>query len=198
MDATLRQFNISTLRQSYNIAVLDEVDMIVASDGFVVRANWGKHPRLQGVQVPHIDAKHIHSKPTFRMAFRTQRCVILIDSYYTWKDKTRKPVRVVCEQGPMLVPAVFYKTLNETYAFTIISTTARSVLQEHSDVEPVLFNMDQSRKWLDFLPVTQVIKLLQDIEQLNLHTHPVSQKIYVKGFDHKSLHIQQQDQILLF
>lgn len=186
------------LTQSYHLDVLDPVNMLVANDGFLVRGLWGMSPVSEEVNLPMIDFRQVHVKPTFRMAFRTQRCIILADSYYTWKDKIRKPIRVHLEQGIMFLPAIYFKTRSDDYGFTMISRPARKSLREYCDAEPVVFDRDVAFRWLDFLPVGEVIKILQTVLPRPFKTHNVSQKIFIKGFNGKVLHQSHPDQVLLF
>lgn len=188
----------SSLTQCYLLDVADPVNMLVARDGFVVKGLWGASPVSEELSIPLTDYRQVHVKSTFRMAFRTQRCIILADSYYTWKGSSRKPLRVHFEKEIMFFPAIYFKTKFEDYGFTIISRPARKSLREHSEVEPVVFNREQALKWLDFLPVAEVIKVLHTCLPKPFKTHNVSQKVFVKGFNSKILHESQADQILLF
>lgn len=187
------------LTHSYHIDLLDSVNMLIAQDGFLVKGCWGASPKSDQINLPLIDFRQVHVKPTFRLSFRTQRCIILSDSYYVWRDSERRPVRVYLQGDIMFYPAVYFKTQNDQYGFTIISRPSRKSLREFCDHEPVIFDHDRAWKWLDFLPVAQVIKVLQTTLPIPLKTHLVSQKIFVKGFNSKVLHqTQQEGQVLLF
>jgi putative SOS response-associated peptidase YedK len=188
----------SSITHSYAIDQLDSVNMVVADDGFMVKGIWGANPSSDQFKWPFIDYKQVHVKPTFRMAFRTQRCIIIADSYYTWKDSARNPVRVVLAEGMMLIPAIYFKTQKSDYGFTIITRPIRKSLRDYADFEPLIFGHERARSWLDFLPVSQVIKTLHTTLPIPFDTHIVSQKIFVKGFNSKILHEKEQTQPSLF
>jgi len=191
----------SPLTQSYNIDLLDCSNMLIASDGFMLEAKWGASPTSDDLTMPFIDFRQVHVKPTFRMSFRTQRSIVIADSFYTWKNSEMKPIRVHLENGLMFFPAIYFKTNNGTFGFTIITRSSRKSLRNFGDVEPVIFDQQSAFEWLDFLPVAQVIKLLQTTLPIPLTNHIASQKIMVKGFNGKVLHEthqEQQQQQLLF
>ncbi|MCB0686736.1 MAG: SOS response-associated peptidase family protein, partial [Saprospiraceae bacterium] len=190
----------SPITQSYNIDLLDPVNMLIAPDGFMLEANWGSSLSSDEINIPFVDFKQVHVKPSFRLSFRTQRSIVIADSFYAWKNSDRKPIRVYLpEEGLMFLPAIFFKAKNGSFGFTLITRPSRKSLRDFSDVEPVIFDHETSLKWLDFLPVTQVIKLLQTTLPQPLSNHIVSQKIFVKGFNGKVLHEPpQHEQALLF
>lgn len=187
------------LTHSYHIDLLDSVNMLIAQDGFLLKGSWGVSPKSDQINLPLIDFRQVHVKPTFRLSFRTQRCIILADSYYVWKDSERRPIRVFRKDDIMLFPAIYFKTQTDQYGFTIISRPCRKSLRNFCDHEPVIFDLERSWKWLDFLPVAQVIKILQTTLPIPLNTHIASQKIFVKGFNSKVLHqAPKEEQVLLF
>ncbi len=184
----------SPLTQSYNIDLLDSSNMLIASDGFMLEAKWGASPASDDLTMPFIDFRQVHVKPTFRMSFRTQRSIVIADSFYAWKSSDRKPIRVYLEDGLMFFPAIYFKIADGSFGFTIMTRSARKSLRNFCDVEPVIFNHEAAIQWLDFLPVAQVIKLLQTTLPVPFKNHVVSQKILVKGFNGKVLHEKQQEQ----
>ena len=188
----------SAISHSYVVEQLEKLNMVVAKDGFLVEGRWAINPGSDQFNLPFIDFKQVHVKPTFRMAFRTQRCIILADSYYTWKESDRKPIRVYIEGKPMLIPAIYYKTNNEEYGFTLITRNVRKSLRDYADIEPVVFTIEKALSWLDFLPVAQVIKILQTTLPVPFSNHIVTQKIFVKGFNNKILHQPENIQPMLF
>ncbi|MCB0667754.1 MAG: SOS response-associated peptidase family protein [Saprospiraceae bacterium] len=186
------------LEQSYCIDVLDQVNTLIASDGFMLPAKWGLSPSSDEIKMPFIDFRQVHVKPSFRLSFRTQRSIVIADSFYAWHDSKRRPLRLHLHDALMFFPAIYFKTGDGSFGFTIISRPSRKSLREYSDLEPVIFDRESALKWLDFLPVTQVIKLLQTTLPVPFENHLVSQKIFVKGFSGKVLHEPHQEQALLF
>lgn len=188
----------SPIEQNYCIDLRDPVNMLVASDGFMLQAKWGLSPASEEIQMPFIDFRQVHVKPSFRLSFRTQRSIVISDSFYAWRDSKRRPVRLYLEEGLLFMPAIYFKVPDGSFGFTLISRPSRNSLREYSDIEPVIFNIETALRWLDFLPVAQVIKLLQTTLPVPLKSHLVSQKIFVKGFSGKVLHEPHQEQALLF
>lgn len=186
------------LTQSYNIDLHDTINMLIAPDGFMLEAKWGCSPNSDDINMPFIDFRQVHVKPSFRLSFRTQRSIIISDSIYSWRESERKPVRIYLENGLLFIPAIYFKSNSGGFGFTIITRPARKSLRDYSDIEPVVFDRDTAFKWLDFLPVAQVIKLLQTTLPRAMNKHIVSQKIFVKGFNGKVLHEPHQVQALLF
>lgn len=99
---------VPPLTQSYNIAPTQPVAAIVSTPGHperrVKRLHWGLIPswardRAIARKLVNARAETLAEKPSFRRAFRQQRCWIVADGFYEWaragaasqSDPTQKP-----------------------------------------------------------------------------------------------------------
>src|SRR5262249_35480971 len=96
-----------TLTPTYNTAPSQTLPVICnIHPQEITRSAWGFVPEWAdgraGVK-PLINARAetVATKPTFRQAFRSKRCLILADGFYEWKraGKRRVPYRIVLTSG---------------------------------------------------------------------------------------------------
>ena len=55
--------------------------------------SWAEDPKI-GYRLINARGDTVHSKPSFRSAFKQRRCLVLADGYYEWKalnSKTKQP-----------------------------------------------------------------------------------------------------------
>ena len=92
----------------YNIAPTQEV-LTVTNDGDHNRAemmrwglvpSWARDPKI-GSRMINARAETLAERPSFRVAFRRRRCLVVADSFYEWRrdGKRRVPMRISLESG---------------------------------------------------------------------------------------------------
>src|ERR1051326_992747 len=97
----------------------------------------------------------IATKPSFRHAFKKQRCLIAADGFYEWK-----------KDGRIKRPFRFHRRDSKSFAFaglwerwhspvgepldscTIITTTANATLRDYHERMPVILRPDTFDLWL--------------------------------------------------
>lgn len=121
---------------------------------------WGLIPAWakddQGVKPANARAESIATKPSFRQAFRSRRCVIPASGYYEWQHlgRLKQPwlMRRRDEQ-PFGLAGVWESwrapdgTAVETCA--MITTRPNELMQTIHDRMPVILTPDQCERWLD-------------------------------------------------
>ncbi len=193
-DEMLKHFgNIklkAAISHSYCIAPSEHTSILINKDGTIVEAKWGISPVTHAeVLIHRIDYLKAHVKPSFRIPFRKQRCILLADSYYAWTERNPVPVRVQREdQSLMFIPSIYQLSVKGEYNFTLISRPARSSLSIYSNNEPILMSDEQAMDWLDDIEVNRVIKILHTVLPVKVSCDLVSTKILVKGYNEKNLH----------
>lgn len=79
------------LKPRYNISP-GEMVPIIRQPGFLEFVSWGLRPSwLHQDRAAFINARleTLHEKPAFRVALKGQRCLIVADGYYEWKQVGR-------------------------------------------------------------------------------------------------------------
>ena len=122
---------------------------------------WGFVPewaeRRAGVK-PLINARAetVATKPTFRQAFRSKRCLVLADGFYEWKraGKSKVPHRVALKSGDSFAFAGIWSTVHDPsgrpyMTFAILTTEANEICAPVHDRMPVVLDGPEAEAmWL--------------------------------------------------
>jgi putative SOS response-associated peptidase YedK len=146
--------------------------------------SWAKDPSI-GNRMINARGETVDSKPSFRKAFRTRRCLIVTDGYYEWQ-----------KTGGAKQPYYFHRADDQPFAFaglweswsgregaeekiesaTIITTAANDLSRDIHDRMPVILEPSSYDTWLDCdredLPAVQ--RLLRPVANDFLVAEPVS------------------------
>jgi len=157
----------------YNIAPSKRIISII-NDGINYRVGllkwgfipvWAKDEKFYSINAK---AETISSKPMFKQAFKTQRCVILADGYYEWKkeNKNKIPHRFTIKDQKVLPLAGLWNTFTKqdnkkVHTCTIITTTPNDSTKQIHDRMPVILTRENEKLWLD--PKVKDEKLLTSL-----------------------------------
>ena len=170
--------------------------------------SWAKDPKI-GSKLINARVETLSSKPSWRTAYRTRRCVIPAAGYYEWA-----PVQENDGKGPRVVKQPYFlhrpadgtdaslsfaglyewwpdpaKTEDDPdrwlWSAVIITTEATGPAGEVHERTPLMIPADRLDAWLD--PARQepghVAELLQGIEAPALEIRPVSRAVNRVGTD---------------
>src|SRR5262245_57184414 len=149
----------------YNIAPAQEI-LTVVSDQFgtrkIVPMLWGLIPhwskdRKAGYKTINARAETLKEKPSFKVAFKRQRCLIPTDGYYEWKEvENRKiPLRFVLRDRSLFAMAGLWDVWHDPEknqditSFTIITTVANSLTEPLHDRMPAILRREHEHEWLN-------------------------------------------------
>jgi putative SOS response-associated peptidase YedK len=123
---------------------------------------WGLVPSWSadlkfGARCINARAETLASKPAFRAAYKSRRCLVPASHFYEWK-KDESPRRPFAFRDPAGAPLTFAGLWEswtdkatgevvETYA--IVTTAANDVVRPVHDRMPVVVARDDREKWLD-------------------------------------------------
>jgi putative SOS response-associated peptidase YedK len=177
----------------YNIAPTQEVPVVVASPGGGGRQlklmHWGFIPpwatgRDFGARLINARAETAAEKPTFRAAFRRQRCLIPADGFYEWQKlegggKQPFHIRLASEEvfafaglwGPWQDPAG-----GLVESCTILTTAPNVLMQDIHDRMPVILPPEHYAYWLDpaCKDLDRLAAALKPYPAADMVCHPVS------------------------
>ena len=147
--------------------------------------SWAKEPSI-GYKMINARAETVAEKPSFRKAFKRQRCLILADGFYEWKreGKAKQPYYIRLKDSRLFAFAGLWerwkdKTSEDNHPIescTIITTTANELMASIHQRMPVILHEQDFDVWLDahIQDSTILNALLRPYEPEELETYPVS------------------------
>ena len=149
--------------ERYNIAPTQDI-LTITNDGEANTAQfmrWGLVPSWAkdisiGSRMINARAETLAERPSFRVAFRRRRCLVIADSFYEWKRDGRKrtPMRISLESGELFAFAGLWESWNSPdgrpiLSCAIITTAANEFVAPIHDRMPVILSQDAETMWLD-------------------------------------------------
>lgn len=120
---------------------------------------WGLIPRWskEMPKAPLINARSetIGQKPSFKMAFRENRCLVPADGFYEWVHSGKKlPYRFTLNDGSLFAFAGIWDKWQHPSgeiinSFAIITTDANQLMAPIHDRMPVILDRSNFHSWLD-------------------------------------------------
>ncbi|MDY6935600.1 MAG: SOS response-associated peptidase [Spirochaetota bacterium] len=150
------------LKPSYNVAPGQDVAIII-DDGtrrlhqfqWGLIPFWAKDPSI-GRRMINARAETIYTKPSYKYAFRSRRCLVVADGFYEWRRDGKMKVPVFLRQRserPM-----GFAGLHETWipkkgepinTCTIITTEANELVKQIHNRMPAIINKEDEYIWLN-------------------------------------------------
>jgi putative SOS response-associated peptidase YedK len=176
---------------SYNVAPTLWIPAIRAHDKelYLDTLRWGLIPpwakdKSIGNRMINARMETLAEKPSFKKAFKSQRCIIPATGFFEWKkqeDKKQPFFIHRVDDKPITFAGLWeYWVDKETGevidSCTIITTKASSLLEKIHDRMPVIFEYEKAKQWLD--PEIKGVNELNDILDgpggVELDMYPVS------------------------
>lgn len=152
----------------------------------LVRLRWGLIPYW--ADDPSIGTKTINarsetaaSKPSFRRPFRTQRCLIVADGFYEWRQSAgrKQPYYIRLKSGKPFGLAALWdrwdKAGEPIESCAILTTEANELMKPLHDRMPVILHGEQFSRWLDpdLRDDKQLSELLRPCDADLMEAYPV-------------------------
>ena len=110
--------------------------------------SWAKDISI-GNRMINARAETLAERPSFRVAFRRRRCLVVADSFYEWKrdGRSRIPMRISLESGELFGFAGLWETWNSPdgrriLSCAIVTTAANEFMAPIHDRMPVILSQD--------------------------------------------------------
>jgi len=180
---------------NYNVAPTQEILAIARHDdqNHLEKLHWGLVPfwakdTTHGSRMINARSETVATKPSFRMAFKWRRCLILADGFYEWKGEkgNKQPMFLTLPDGRPFAFAGLWEAWDDRgkepipYRSGSILTreASGSVMPIHNRM-PVILKPEAFGPWLS--RDSQDVRLLQDIVQNEVYTElksvPVSKQV---------------------
>ncbi|WP_347304943.1 SOS response-associated peptidase [Corynebacterium sp. SA-MJD20WY100] len=141
----------------YNIAPTQTIPIIRVKETFaaIEPARWGLLPHWkkdeQGPPLFNARAETVASKPSFRDAYKKNRCVIPLDGYYEWhtgEDGKKQPYYVTAPEGQLWAAGLWGTGLDKLSA-TMVTTAATDEMEWLHGRLPKFLLSEEIRPWLE-------------------------------------------------
>jgi putative SOS response-associated peptidase YedK len=135
--------------------------------------SWGFQDTPHGALKP-INARieTAASKPLFREAWKTRRCVIPADGWYEWQATRngKQPYYFYQKNGAPL----FFGGLWAGETFALLTTAAEGDMARIHDRRPLAFGVERGREWIEQSPRSEGSVVAGTISPAEIAFHPVS------------------------
>ena len=208
VDKLVKQFWLNTipeLRPRYNIAPTQLVPIVRSTNNNPSRqldfVQWGLVPswaKAASIGNRMINARQetVAEKPSFRIPFKRQRCLVIADGYYEWKrtGKEKQPYYIRLSDNSTMAFAGLWESWNgpahlpldkPLESCTIITTAANTLTRPIHDRMPVILSPDHWDAWLNLtlLNPKSLLPLLQPYNSDDLVADPVSRYVNSPAHD---------------
>jgi putative SOS response-associated peptidase YedK len=162
-------FPPSNFQPRYNIAPTQDVPVVRLKNGArdLLFMRWGLVPSFAkdlsgGAKCINARAETVAEKPMFKSAFLRRRCLVPADGFYEWKKdgKAKLPYFITLKDKAPFAFAGLWEWWRprdgsaEVLTFTIVTTTANTLVAPLHDRMPVILKPEQWPQWLAEKPVS--------------------------------------------
>lgn len=171
----------------YNICP-GQVAPIIVSDGSnkIKEMTWGlipfwaKDAQLK-TGIINAKAETITTKPSFKKAFASQRCLIPVSGFYEWQEvgDSKVPFLFKSRDANLFALAGIYDSNQDTSGhrhktFAIITTTPGDTVAKIHDRSPLILSPADESIWLNPKTNLSILKQLLTTDSSNLNYYQVS------------------------
>ncbi len=167
-EAVVKLFGVSevpAMVPRYNFAPTQFVPVIrqlpehAASVSFLrwgLIPSWAKDKTI-GNKLINARGETVHSKPSFRAAFKKRRCLILADGFYEWRAEggAKQPYFISLKSEEPFALAGLWEQWNDGVSdvplqtCTIITTEPNAMMSKLHSRMPVILPAERYEQWLD-------------------------------------------------
>lgn len=143
--------------------------------------SWAKDLGI-GNKLINARAETVGEKPSFRHAFKQQRCLVLADGFYEWKreGKSKQPYYIRFKDSrPFAFAGLWERWEKQAPALescTLITTGPNTVMEPIHHRMPVILDPKQYNEWLDLTlySIEQLKALLKPFPPEEMEAYPIS------------------------
>lgn len=147
--------------------------------------SWARDEKM-AFRMINARAETVEKKPAFKRAFKTRRCLVIMDGFFEWKEKsgTKQPYYIHKSDKSLLGVAGLWEYWKRPdgqiiKSCTIITTVANTKMALIHDRMPVILTANNFEAWLDidYFCQDELKRLLKPYSGDDLSYYPVSQKV---------------------
>ncbi len=194
-ESVVRLFGLDSrpnLPPRYNIAPTQDVAVVRAENGrrILEHMRWGLVPSWAndiaiGQRMINARAETVARLPSFRSAFKHQRCLIPADGFYEWQAQgtgPKQPYRIGREDAQPFAFAGLWEAwrrgeAGELFTCTIITCEANERLRPIHPRMPVILDPADFAGWLNTTDPKSLSAMLTPVPEDWLVAYPVSTRV---------------------
>jgi len=156
------EWQVKDYTPSYNVAPTQNSLVLVKERGYnIVRSmRWGLIPawsnnELYGSKMINARLETVTTKPSFKNLIPKNRCIVLSNGYYEWKQISGKKVPFFIQRkgGGLMFFAGLWTTWSMSskriFTYTILTTKSQKGISAIHDRMPVLFDKSKAEMWIN-------------------------------------------------
>ena len=156
------EWQVEDYAPSYNIAPTQNSLVLIQEKGSkIVRSmKWGLIPawsksELYGSKMINARIETVTAKPSFKNLIPKNRCIVLSDGYYEWKQSSGRKVPFFIQRkgGGLMFFAGLWTTWSMSskriFTYTILTTKAQKGVSTIHDRMPVLLDKSKAEMWIN-------------------------------------------------
>ena len=157
--------------------------------------SWAKDKSISSKLI-NARAETLTEKASFKNAVKHRRCLVLADGFYEWKKSTKKakiPYRILLTSKELFAFAGLWEAYedddqNMVHTFTIITTSANTVLSKIHDRMPVILNPEHEKSWLGSeFSTEEHLSLLKPYDENKIEYYTISPRVNSVSNDNPQL-----------
>lgn len=171
----------------YKVAPSEPAPVLTLRDGRpqIDMMRFGLQTRHTGRQLM-ARGETVATLRTFREAFRSRRCLVLVDGFYDSQDmgSYRQPWHFQLKNDAPMIMAGLWEPRPDAANFAIISAPANRLMARVIDRMPVILPPAQCRHWLDATTEPEDLQsLLVTLPSEQMESWPVTRRLNQRGFE---------------
>ena len=179
------RYNIAPSQQIATVREDRDGRRVLSFERWGLVPHWAKDPAI-GNRMINARAETLATKPAFRDALKSRRCVVPADGFYEWRGHgaERRPYLFRRPDAKMIgIAGLYERWLGEggevVDSCTLITTTANATLAPFHDRMPVILAPGDYGRWLDRAArePEELLSLLAPCPDAWLEPSPVSLRI---------------------
>jgi len=170
------RFNVAPTQQVATIRAQPERELVLMRWGLI--PHWAKDPSI-GNRMINARSETVATKPSFRSAFKSRRCLVVVDGFYEWKKtaaKKKQPYYIRMKDEEPFAFAGLWESWQDMESCTILTTRPNELMKNLHDRMPVILSSNDYCLWLD--PTLddreQLESLLVPCPSSDMKAYPVS------------------------
>lgn len=176
-NQTLLRYNCAPMQWLPIISNANPHQLTVARWGFL--PHWAKDATMAAKMI-NARAETVQQKSAFKNAFLRQRCLVPANGFYEWKKTSDKQAyRFFVKNEELFAMAGLWDSWNDKegnliQTFTILTTTANSLMRNIHARMPVILLPEDEKKWLASNNPDELTSLLKPYASADMDCYPVS------------------------
>lgn len=191
----------TNLRWSYNIAPTQHAYVILSdAPDRLQYITWGLIPansrdgRNEGKLI-NARKEGIGVSPSFRIPIRSRRCLVLADSFYSWRKEGshETPFRITHAEGKLLTLAgiwdIWYNGDYAVKSFSIITKPTSGVIRSINPRMPVVIQKNFREEWLSQVSLSRIQTIMDTKDPDNYYQfYEITPEVHSIKKNDQSLH----------